>query len=339
MKQVATSSLIVFLFVFTGICRADTRSDFLKIIDRPRVPLDAKWVSSLGDDAPATFSYATDATHRVPGILLGSSSQRKPVVIVLHGTGGNKNDELPLLRKLAARGFVAISIDAPHHGQRSKLGRGNAEHEEAFVQAYKSTSPNHEHPFFYDTVWDVMRLVDYLETRPDVDAKRIGLMGISKGGIETYLTAAVDQRIAAAVPCIGVQSFKWALDNNDFLGRINTVKNAFATLAKDEGVAKIDSAFVQKVYDKVVPGIYSEFDGPAMLPLIAPRPLLSISGENDDHCPLPGVKIAAEAARKAYKDAGAEDHFVLRVQEKTGHRVNPDSEQAAIEWFAKWLKP
>ena len=44
-----------------------------------------------------------------------------------------------------------------------------------------------------------MRLVDYLATRDDVDARRIGLTGISKGGIETYFTAAVDKRIAA--PC------------------------------------------------------------------------------------------------------------------------------------------
>jgi len=52
--------------------------------------------------------------------------------------------------------------------------------------------------FFYDTVWDVMRLVDYLETRADVDTNRIGLTGISKGGIETCFTAAVDKRIAVA---------------------------------------------------------------------------------------------------------------------------------------------
>ena len=60
------------------------------------------------------------------------------------------------------------------------------------------------------------RLVDYLKTLKDVDAKRIGLIGISKGGIETYLAAAVDQRIAVAVPVIGVQSFRWALENDQW---------------------------------------------------------------------------------------------------------------------------
>ena len=74
----------------------------------------------------------------------------------------------------------------------------------AILDSYKN---GREHPFFYDTVLDVMRLVDYLETRPDVDPLRIGLGGFSKGGIETYLAAAIDPRIAAAVAGHGVQSF------------------------------------------------------------------------------------------------------------------------------------
>ena len=44
-----------------------------------------------------------------------------------------------------------------------------------------------------------MRLIDYLETRDDIDPRRIGLMGFSKGGIETYLAAAADPRVAVAV--------------------------------------------------------------------------------------------------------------------------------------------
>ena len=96
-----------------------------------------------------------------------------------------------------------MAIDGRHHGERSAEGKGSAAYDAAIVEAWHSGG----YPFYYDTVWDVMRLVDYLETRDDVDAKRIGLTGISKGGIETYLTAAVDTRIAAAVPCIGVKAF------------------------------------------------------------------------------------------------------------------------------------
>ena len=60
------------------------------------------------------------------------------------------------------------------------------------------------HPYLYDTVWDVIRLrEDSLETRADIDTKRIGVMGVLQKVYEAYL-AAVDPRIAVAVPVIGV---------------------------------------------------------------------------------------------------------------------------------------
>ena len=62
-----------------------------------------------------------------------------------------------------------------------------------------------EHPFLLDNVWDIIVLLDYLETRPDVDGARIGMTGLSLGGMHTWLAAALDDRIAVAAPMIGVQ--------------------------------------------------------------------------------------------------------------------------------------
>ncbi|MEI2725108.1 MAG: acetylxylan esterase [Verrucomicrobiota bacterium] len=186
---------------------------------------------------------------------------------------------------------------------------------------------------------DVMRLIDYLKTRKDVDAKRIGLIGISKGGIEAYLAAAVDPRIAVVVPCLGVQSFRWALENNAWPARVGTIPIAFAAAAKAAKVAEPDAKFARRFYDRIVPGICDEFDGPAMLPLVAPRPLLIINGDSDRLTPLAGLKECTDAAANAYRAAGKEDRFVLRLQENTAHQVTPESEQAAIEWFVRWLQP
>ena len=216
---------------------ADPRADFLKLIDRPRVPLAPQVEELPGTNGFAQFhfSFAADAEQRVPGLLLKTnrSNSRQPVVIALHGTGGSKNSMLSVCRKLADKGFIAVAIDGRYHGERTKNGKGAVEYEEAIVRAWREPR---EHPFYYDTVRDVMRLVDYLQTRDDVDAKRIGLIGISKGGIETYLAAAVDERIAVAVPCIGVQSFHWAVTNNAWQGRIGTIQHAFDTAAKEAGV-------------------------------------------------------------------------------------------------------
>jgi predicted esterase len=341
MKRELLLSASLMVLSLLPVVRADSRTDFLKLIDRPRVALasDVKEKSSGDGITRFDFAYSADANNRVPGILLKStaaSAARRPVVICLHGTGNNKTTDLTFLTELARAGFIAVSIDARYHGERAKSGRGSAEYVDAILQAYRTGG---EHPFFYDTVWDVMRLVDYLETRDDVDPKRIGLFGISKGGIEAYLTAAVDPRIAVTVPCIAVESFRWAVENNSWQSRIGTVQAAFDTAAKESGVEKPGPDFVHTFYSRVAPGLDREFDGPAMVPLIAPRPLLSINGEIDPRTPMPGVQLCADASRAAYRAQNAEEKFALRIQTNTGHRVNPDSFVAAREWFVRWLKP
>jgi len=322
--------------------QTNSRDAFLKLIDRPRVDPNVE-EKPLPAPAPGLVlthvAYSTEANQRVPALFLKSASAkpdaRLPVVILLHGTGGNKSNNLGLMKTFAAKGFLAISPDGRYHGERCAKGTGTADYYPAIAQAYKDEK---SHPWLYDTVYDVMRLIDYLQTRPDVDPKRIGLMGFSKGGMETYLASAADPRIAVSIPCIGVQSYKWELDNNQWKGRIGTVQGAADMVAKSEGV-KIDTAFVQRFYDHVVPGVYGPFDGPAMLPLIAPRPLLVINGDSDIHTPLPSVMLAADAAKAAYEKAGVPDHFVLKIEKNTAHKVDKESTEQAIAWFEKWLKP
>ena len=319
-----------------------SRAEFLRLIDRPRVPL-APQVHALPGVPPLTrqrFTFASQAGDRVPGVLVkaGGADSRRPAVILLHGTGGSKTDA-PIVRlseALAGRGFVAVAIDGRYHGERARPGARATEYVAAMLRAYRMPG---EHPFLYDTVWDVMRLVDYLETRPDVDAARIGLMGISKGGMETYLAAAADPRIAAAVPVIAVQSFRWALDHDAWHSRVGTFQSAVDAAAADAGLKTVDAALVRTFYDRVVPGIYGAFDAPAVLPLIAPRPLLAINGDSDARTPLEGVQESAAAARRAYDAAGAGDRFVLHLQPQTGHAFGEPAQQAALDWFARWLKP
>src|SRR5262249_11298298 len=152
-------------------------AEFLKIIDRPRLPLDPiiRQLPAVRGLTVSHFTIATDLNERTPGILIkkASSSGRRPVVIVLHGTGGNKESLFSVLAPLADIGFIAVAIDGRYHGERAP----GEDYPAAILRAYIE---GQEHPFLYDTVWDVLRLIDYLETRDDVDAKRIGLMGFSK---------------------------------------------------------------------------------------------------------------------------------------------------------------
>jgi dipeptidyl aminopeptidase/acylaminoacyl peptidase len=320
---------------------AQKRAAFLKVIDRPRVdlapavrPMTANGLRLVQEH----FSFGVDRTQRVTGLVVKSlgSTGRLPVVIQLHGTGGRKEQLLPRLMTLANRGFIAVAIDGRYHGERA----GNAPGlETPYTTAiYNAYTTGREHPFFYDTVLDVMRLIDYLETRPDVDASRIGLGGLSKGGIETYLAAAVDPRVAVSVSERGVQSFKWALDHGAWDSRAWTFRDALEAAA-DETKTPVTAAFVRQFYDRVAPGIYGEFDAPAMLPMIAPRPLLVINGDSDPRTPMAGVRESAAAAERAYKAAGAGDKFMLKVVPNLGHENTPEIEAAMVAWFVRWLKP
>jgi dienelactone hydrolase len=313
------------------------REAFLGLIDRPRVPLAAETalVSETEGLEKYRFSFASEKTERVPGILIKAKTGagKLPVIVVLHGTGGRKAGQEKLLKELAGRGLIAVAIDGRYHGERSKAGSGSAEYVDAILRAYRTGK---EHPFLYDTVWDVLRLLDYLESRSDVDATRIAVMGFSKGGMETYLAAAADPRIRVAVPLIGVQSFRWALEHDAWQARVSTFQEAVNTAAKDEGTT-VDAAFMRRFYDRVTPGIHGEFDGPAMLPLIAPRPLLVVNGDSDPRTPRPGLFECVEAAKKEYARAGAARDFEFVMQPNTGHKVNPESLERAVEFLVRKL--
>jgi len=308
---------------------------------QPKEWLDARIkVEQLPDTnglAMFQFSYATESGQRVPGILLKSAKAqgRRPVVIALHGTGGNKDEMADIVLKAARAGFIGVAIDGRFHGERTRAGQGAAEYNAAIAEAFRSGKG---HPFYFDTSWDVMRLVDYLVTRKDVDADRIGLTGISKGGIETYLAAAADPRIAVAVPYIGVQSFKWSLDNGQWRARIATIQDAFNTSAAQAGKAP-DVDFVREFYARVVPGIDGIFDGPEMLKLIAPRPLLVVNADSDANTPIAGVRLAVRSAEPLYAAANASEKLQLLVEQDTPHRVNADAIDAGIAWFVRWLRP
>jgi dienelactone hydrolase len=308
------------------------RATLLGVIGRPEVPLDAM-ETPLPDDSGFVvhdFSYASDTKTRIVGTTFAPKTGGPfPVVIYLHGTGGVRQDGFGLLRTLAGKGFFALAIDGRYHGATG----GEVSYEDAIYQAYLDGI---EHPFLYDTVWDLMRLLDYLEARPDIDAKRIGLVGMSKGGMETYLTAGVEPRIAVAVPWIAVQSFAWALDNDQWQARVESIQGAFNQAAMHDGV-EIDAPFVRKFYDRVVPGIYGDLDGPAMLPAIAPRPLLAVNGDVDPRTPKGGLDLCDAAAEAAY--AAEPDHFQQYIEPNTGHTVTAEATSLTVDWFVKWLAP
>jgi pimeloyl-ACP methyl ester carboxylesterase len=234
---------------------------------------------------------------------------------------------------------VAVAIDARYHGARAPGAKGAELYHARIIDAWRAQPAEQEHPFFYDTVWDLWRTADYLQSRSDVDRDRLGMLGFSMGGIQAWLAAAVDQRIKVAVPLIAVQSFRWSLEHDQWQGRARTIQPAHDAAARDLGEPQVNAKVVRRLWTKLIPGILDDFDGPSMLPLFAPRPLLIANGELDPNCPITGARLAFAAAERAYTTAGARDRLQILVAPGVAHKVTDEQRAAALDWLGRWLLP
>ena len=126
-------------------------------------------------------------------------------------------------------------------------------------------------------VWDVLRSLDYLATRKELDISRAGCMGISGGGMVTAFAAALEPRIRAAFVS----------------GYLNTFRDSILSISH--------------CIDNYIPGILQWCEEPDVVGLIAPRPLWCESGEKDPIFPLPAFERAFGEVRKVYETFGVPD--------------------------------
>ena len=152
-------------------------------------------------------------------------------------------------------------------------------------------------------VWDVIRSVDYLETRTEINPNRIGAMGISGGGTSTLWSACVEPRIKVAF-----------------------VSGYFCTF--DRCIMA-----VKHCIDNYIPGIYKLADMPEFAGLIAPRPFFVESGTKDDIFLLDGVQKAVNRATEIYKVFHAED----KIGSEHFEAAHSFYGKAAFEFIKKWL--
>ncbi|HXX95084.1 MAG TPA: acetylxylan esterase [Planctomycetota bacterium] len=158
-------------------------------------------------------------------------------------------------------------------------------------------------------VWNALRAVDYLETRPEVDRARIGLTGISGGGATTWFAAAVDDRIAAAAPCcstytIGSQAAHWV------------------------AAGQCDCIYFHNTF---------LVDFPLVGALIAPRPLLILSGRRDPDFPPDGYHEVFRQTGRIFGLYGVADR-VKEVDDDCGHSDIPLFLKEARQWMQRWLR-
>jgi dienelactone hydrolase len=158
-------------------------------------------------------------------------------------------------------------------------------------------------------LWDDIRTLDYLATRPEVDVKRMGCVGLSVGGYRSFMLAALDPRIQAAVAVGWMASFASQLRRHT----INSMGLSF-----------------------IIPGMYRHFDLPDLAAAIAPRSVIVMNGTKDQLFNLDGVKAAFAKIAKCYEKAGAPRNQECQFYD-VPHQFNAEMQAYAWKFLAKHL--
>ena len=126
-----------------------------------------------------------------------SATIRVPAVILLHYLGTSSNREMhAFARYLSARGMAAAVVTLPFHMRRLSPGDSPIRH-------YFAKDPDSEVQAFRQASSDVSTVVTWISNRPNIDARRIGIAGISLGAIVTHLAMGQDERLTAGVAMLG----------------------------------------------------------------------------------------------------------------------------------------
>jgi hypothetical protein len=149
-------------------------------------------------------------------------------------------------------------------------------------------------------LWNSIRSLDFLESLPYVKRDAIGITGESGGGTQTFMLAAADARVAAAVP-------------------VNMISLHM------QGGCLCENP----------PGLRLDLTNVEIAAAIAPRPMLMVSATGD--WTKDTLELEFPAVRSLYALVGAEDR-VRAVRFTAEHNYNKDSREAMYGWMARWLK-
>jgi hypothetical protein len=261
-----------------------------------------KLVLDLNGQEPVPAYYASPK----------GGSGKRPTVLFHHSHGGGYKigkaefiDGREYLAKpsyaefLTSLGYNALCIDAWIFGERS----GRAE-----LDMYKDMIWQGR-VLWGMMVYDSLKAVDYLTTRPDVDTSRLGSVGISMGSSSAQWVGALDPRIKVTVDICCLTDWHTLVEVGGLKGH--------------------------GIY-YYVPDLLTHFTASQMNELIAPRPHLALAGNLDALTPVAGLEKIDADLKKAYASAGKPGHWKL-VRSDTGHLETPAMREEIRQWFVQHL--
>lgn len=242
----------------------------------------------------------------------------KPAVLVPCGhapDGKSFRNYQELSGQLARRGYVVLSWDPVGQGERSQFwdaARGRSRYnlvcgEHAVLGNLACLAGTTLDRYM---VWDGMRALDYLLTRPDVDGSRIAVTGTSGGGFQSLYLGALDERIGVVAPSCFVTSLPMRMANRIF---------------EDP-----DSDPEQDPYRLVSAGV----DHPGLLLLVYPRPVILLAAVKD-FFPIEGARKTFREVAALYRAFGHGDRIEM-AEGVHGHMYSPENRRAALAFIDRF---
>ncbi len=234
----------------------------------------------------------------------GLRPAKLPAIVHVNGHWAHKKGEDRVQLRCAASalsGYLAIAIDSPGHSfEGNSLIERHAEgsHNDWFLVQGGTNATG-----YY--VWDVMRALDYLAERGDVDMGRIGITGASGGGLATLYAFAADDRFRAAVPVVYMSSMELAPENGCLCNH--------------------------------VPGTAQIGDRSDVVAIQAPKPVLLIGAENDPEFPPEAMRLTHRKMQESWALLGRKDAASLRIF-PSPHDYSKPMREAMIGFFDKHLR-
>jgi len=246
--------------------------------------------------------YVTGSLYLPKGV-----DEPAPAILYVCGHGGGPPNGSKAVYQhhgiwLASRGYVVLVIDTLQRGEAEGMHHGTYN-----LDLWHWVSAGYV-PGGVEA-WNSIRALDYLESRPEVDASRIGLTGRSGGGAYTWYTATLDDRVKVAIP-------------------VNSANTIYSHIEQDTLRGHCDCMFFCSAYGMGFVEMYA---------CIAPRPLLILESTDDRIFPRDGHFQVYRELRRLYRLHGAEDRLGY-YEHLGGHEDAMDFRTAAYQWFEKWLK-
>jgi len=250
---------------------------------------------------PAYFTRPRESSSRLPVILYNHAHGGEYAIgkeELLDGRGGLQKPAYG--EAFAKAGYAALCLDTWAFGER----RGRSE-STIFKQMLW-----HGQVMWGMMVYDSLRAVDYLVSREDIDASRLGTLGLSMGSTMAWWLAALDTRVKVCVDLLCLSDFHSFLDKPQALD--------------GHGVYYF------------VPSLLKHFDTASINSLIAPRAHLALAGNYDTLTPPEGLDRIDAALRAVYAEAGAPQVWQL-LRYETGHYETAIMRHEAMQFLARRL--